>query len=118
MGVTANDEWCALAREPCGNDNPYSPKCLGKSCANINILPGSQGEFYITRYDNNGNSENAQTRLHGVIENPNYNNLPQTYTSNTGQRNYSHNEYAQVMSRIGNKDFLVRRFTSRSGPGG
>jgi hypothetical protein len=88
--------WCALASEPCGNDNPYSPKCLGKSCAFINILPGSQGEWYISRYDNNGNQENPQTRLHGANEAPKLNNLPQMYSSNTAQRNYSHNEYAQV----------------------
>ena len=76
-----------------------------------------RGVSLDNRYDNNGNSENAQTRLHGTIENPNYNNLPQTYTSNTGQRNYSHNEYAQVMSRTSSIFFHLRRFTSRS-PGG
>ena len=41
------DDWQAHARAPCGNDSPYSPKCLGKSCPYVNILPGSSGEFYI-----------------------------------------------------------------------
>jgi len=54
----------------------------------INILPGSQGEYYISRFDNGGNAENPQTGDAG--------NLPQTYTTNTAQRNYSHNEYAEI----------------------
>jgi hypothetical protein len=102
-------DWEALAREPCGNDNPYSPKCRGKSCTHINILPGSQGEFYISRYDNNGNVENPRGNSvdDGVHTNPakntpsnanlpTGNNLPQEYTTNTAQRNYGDNEFAQI----------------------
>ena len=54
-------DWLALAQEPCGNDNPYSPKCLGKSCPYVNVLPGSQGEFYISRFDSQGNAATAPT---------------------------------------------------------
>jgi hypothetical protein len=94
-------QWFALAKEECGNDNPYSPKCRGKSCTHINILPGSQGEFYISRYDNYGNAENP----HGSSVDDGVNsagtgdktsNLSQEYTSNTGQRNYGDNEWAQI----------------------
>jgi len=95
-GADEDATWCALAKEKCGNDNPYSPKCMGKTCPLINILPGSQGEFYISRYDNNGNQENPQTRLHGIQEEPSNNNEPQMYHSNTAQRNYSHNEFARI----------------------
>jgi hypothetical protein len=91
-----NKQWCALSQEACGNDNPYSPKCLGKSCAFVNILPGSAGEFYITRYDNLGNAENPQTAAANDPQSGKLSNLPKQYTSNTGQRNYSHNEYAEI----------------------
>ena len=40
---------------PCANDNPYSPRCRGSACTHINILPGGEGEFYISRVDNYGN---------------------------------------------------------------
>jgi hypothetical protein len=97
----ANSRWQALAREPCGNDNPYSPKCRGKSCPFISILPGSQGEFYISRFDNNGNAENADGQdvdegaNSGSETNAN-GNLPQGYTSNTARRNYADNEAADI----------------------
>jgi hypothetical protein len=108
-------DWNALSREPCGNDNPYSPKCRGKSCTHINILPGSQGEFYISRFDNNGNAENpgeqgddalgayssvddGDNRVtgHGGTTGDKTGNLPQGYTSNTARRNYGDNEWAQI----------------------
>ena len=82
--------WLPHARAPCGNNSPYSPKCLGKSCPQINILPGAQGEFYISRFDNNGNAENAQ------VTPADAGNLPQAYTTNTAQRNYGENEFAEV----------------------
>lgn len=53
----------------------------------MNILPGSNGEFYISRYDNNGNAENPVDAA---------GNQPQEYTSNTAQRNYGNNEYAKI----------------------
>ena len=52
----------SVASAVCGNDNPYSPKCLGKSCPYVNILEGQEGEFYISRFDNFGNAENPQTK--------------------------------------------------------
>lgn len=39
--------------DTCGNSSPFSPTCSGKSCPFINILPGSGGEFYISRVDGN-----------------------------------------------------------------
>jgi hypothetical protein len=97
-GTAPNAEWFRLASEPCGNDNPYSPKCRGKSCTHINILPGSGGEFYISRYDNYGNQENPQTKHSSDkdAQSGKNSNLPQQYQSNTGQRNYSDNEWAQI----------------------
>ena len=97
--TTADASWQLVAREPCGNDNPYSPKCRGKSCTHINILPGSQGEFYISRFDNNGNAENPDGS--GVDDGVNSgggatDNNPQQYTSNTARRNYGDNEWAQI----------------------
>ena len=93
--------WQALAREPCGNDNPYSPKCRGKTCPHINILPGSQGEFYISRFDNNGNAENpdgasVDDGANTAGSGDKTSNLPQEYTSNTARRNYGDNEFAQI----------------------
>lgn len=52
---------------PCGNDNPYSPKCRGKSCPFISILPGPTGDFYITRARTSGNGVSGE---------------PQNYTEN------------------------------------
>lgn len=60
-GATPDADWCAGARAMCGNENPYSPKCVGKSCPLINILEGDSGEFYISRFDNSGNNENDRT---------------------------------------------------------
>jgi hypothetical protein len=96
-----NSRWQALAQAPCGNDNPYSPKCRGKSCAHVSILPGSQGEFYISRFDNNGNAENAdgqdvdEGQNNGSETNAN-GNLPQGYSTNTARRNYGDNEAADI----------------------
>jgi hypothetical protein len=85
-----NPSWQAVAREPCGNDNPYSPKCRGKSCAFVNILPGSNGEFYISRYDNNGNADNADGQS---VDDGAHSGAK---ASNTARRNYGDNEFAQI----------------------
>ena len=61
-------------------------------------MTGSQGEFYISRYDNYGNAENPQTAPSQGTDpqEGKTSNLPQEYTSNTGQRNFSDNEWAQI----------------------
>jgi hypothetical protein len=84
-----------MAKEPCGNDNPYSPKCIGKSCTHVNILGGSAGEFYISRFDNIGNRENPAT-VHSSKKDNGLGTKPHDDTSNTAQRNYSDNEYAVI----------------------
>ena len=63
----------SMADQPCANDNPYSPKCRGAACTHIKVLPGQEGEFYVSRADNSGNK------------------------ANEGQRNYTDNEWAMVM---------------------
>ena len=88
LGATA---WGPLTQDPCGNDNPYSPVCVGKSCAFLRVMRGSEGEFYISRFDNigpgPGSGENS-----GAFSAPN----TQTRNDPVGPRNYSHNEFAQI----------------------
>ena len=45
--------------QPCGNQSPYSPKCIGKTCPYIQILPGGGGEWFVSRTRMSGNAENA-----------------------------------------------------------
>jgi hypothetical protein len=64
--VTAGNSWATAAGQACNNNSPYSPKCTGASCGKILIKPGSDGEYYITRYDNTADQQ-----------------TPDSYTTNT-----------------------------------
>lgn len=44
----------AHALLPCGNANAYSPKCRGRSCPFLTILPGANNDFFLTRIRRRG----------------------------------------------------------------
>lgn len=76
-GPTTNYDWSGysfpFASLPCSNHNPWGPKCVGPTCPDIVILPGKEGEWYLTRARNVGNYDEEQ-----------------------GRQNYSHNELADI----------------------
>lgn len=98
--ASVNTDWRThfpLASLPCGNENPYSPKCRGPTCPEIRILAGHQGEFYISRVRN----------LIGL----------------GGTQNYSNHEYAEIYVPYGKLccrwgggegEIVLKKFWNRS----
>lgn len=90
--------WRQLVQAPCGNDNPYSPVCVGKSCAFVKIMSGGEGEFYLSRFDNivdSGTTGAAELTGSGRPDDQ-VHMKSEEYAATGSQRNYSHNEYAQI----------------------
>jgi hypothetical protein len=83
--------------DTCGNSSPYSPRCKGRSCKHLQIVPGTVGEWFISRVENYGNSAQAS---HGGgdstdASNPNDDGSG-TDNTHSGTRNYGENEFAEI----------------------
>ena len=85
--------WEDLAKAPCGNYSPFSPKCLGKSCTHISILPGTNGEWYISR-------RTLRVGGYGNAANPQSADMNHSFVHSDGRRNGCFRSSAHVSVRV------------------